>query len=227
MGQVLGHKAESANARPQLQSPALTSPLRRSPWVARHMREDTSTEEVLVRMTRVMMHAFRRHEETWPQWHLRTCKDARDARAWGHHPGVSITAPAVVGARICVARPTTSVRGCALRWRSTVDVSAMLSLVGQRLGTGSRRRRGRARLRREGPWAFVAGEGWWATADSWDPRRVACLVAHAAARCDGAPLGAWRPTTSALRARRRTAIVVRVRPFASHHSRRVPAEDAA
>lgn len=61
------------------------------------------------------------------------------------------------------------------------DVSGRRSFRASRINS----RRGRPRLLLGGPWASVAGDRCWATAESCDPRR-----AHAAGRCylGGAPL---------------------------------------
>lgn len=127
------------------------------------MRDGTlgEAEGVLVRMARVMMHAFRRHDVVWTRWHLRTWRNARDAiaRAWGHHPAASVTALSVGGVRVVAARSATS---CS-------DVSHPL-VGGRPSACGAGAIGGGARLRWEGRWSFIAGESWQTKAETWDPQ---------------------------------------------------------
>lgn len=115
-------------------------------------------------------------DEPWLDWHIRTCRSAREqlAIAWGEHPAPDIAACAVSGISAWISRRDCSIAGRAIRWRSAADRVAMSHLTGGRLGPWSRHRLGRPRQRCEDPPFPVVLVGRWLSGRPRWFRRSSC-----------------------------------------------------
>lgn len=94
-------------------------------------------------MVRLVMHVTRPAGESGLEWHRRSWRAAMAApvSAWGADPVTTVVTCVVSGVRRMVPRPTCSMAGRVLRWRSAADAASMRTLAGGRLGCWSRSRR--------------------------------------------------------------------------------------
>lgn len=103
---------------------------RSSAW---HLRTETVNIAVgaVIRMSRLMMHARRRAEESRVSRHRRAWRESRMelTKAWGSDPAIVVGASAVGVVARLAARPACSVVSNALRWRSAANVDALRAIA--------------------------------------------------------------------------------------------------
>lgn len=122
---------------------------------ARHLRPEVIgvAETALVRMVKLLLQLFRPEGEPWLDWHIRTCRYARERLviAWGGEQPAAVIVECVVSGTDC------SVVGRVIRWGPVADREAMSHLSGGRSGLLSRGRVGRLCMWWEDPLCQPAG----------------------------------------------------------------------
>lgn len=87
--------------------------------------------------------------------------------------GPSPLACAAAAVQRIASRPASYLICRIMRRRTTEDIAAMNTSVGDFLGQWRRRTIGRPKLRWEDPWRSLVGDRWWAATASWKPRAIA------------------------------------------------------